>query len=388
MRIISLSIVATLLLAPVLLNAQEKKDDNNLVLNGGFEEYEGKLKRLGSIDMASGWKSPTTNKADLFSADIVGAPISAPRNVYGDQMALTGNNYAGLRWWSFQNKQPRSYLQTKLKSTLKKDQRYCVKFYVSLGDLSKYATNEIGVYMSQMVINKNDDNNLSYNAQVPHLRSQIYDDMHSWQGVCGVYQAKGNEQYMIIGNFVATEKTDNIKVRAPKGETRPQIMHAYYYIDDVSVTPVKFDHECTCEQLDKAESEFIFSRRGAIVPSWSPTQKAESHVFYFKRFQRTIDRSMDQWVTSMVDLLEAEPTLKVQLTGHIDEVEKERMRMRPDLEQLGMERAEAVKEALMESGVAGSRITILSKDDRTPADNTGTEVGMSKNRRVEVQVVK
>ena len=385
----TLALLLSLLLVPAWAIAQEKKEDPNLVENGGFEEFEGKLKRLGSIEMAKGWKSPTTSKADLFSSTLTGdAPASAPRNTFGDQMPLEGDNYAGLRWWSYQNKQPRQYLMAKFKNQLKKDQKYCVKFYVSLSDLSRYATNEIGAYMSPMVVNKSDDNNLTYNAQVPHLRAKIYDDVYSWQGVCGVYQAKGNEQYIIIGNFVATEKTDNEKVRKPKGEARPQLMHAYYYIDDVSVTPVKFDSDCTCEQLDKAESEFIFSRRGAIVPSWSPTQKAEAHVFYFKRFQRTIDRSMDQWVTSLAELMETDASLRVKLTGHIDEVEKERFRMRPDLEQLAMERAEAVKEALMEAGVPGSRITVGTMDDRSPVDNTGSEVGMSKNRRVEVQVVK
>ncbi len=388
MRIPTLVILGTLLLMPVLVPAQDAKDDNNLVENGGFEEFEGKLKRLGSIEMSKGWKSPTNAKADLFTGTVPGAPVSAPRNEVGDQSALTGENYAGVRWWSYQNKKPRTYLQAKFKNTLKKDQKYCVKYYVSLGDLSKYATNELGAYMSSVVISKNDEAHLTFNAQVPILRSRIYNDAYSWQGVCGVYEAKGNEQYIIIGNFTANEKTDTEKVKPPKGETRPQLMEAYYFIDDVSVTPVKFENECTCEQLDKAESEFIFSRRGAMSPSWTPAQRVDAQVFYFKRFQRNIDRSMEQWITETATQMEADPTLKVHLIGHIDELEKDRMRMRPDLEQLGTERAEAVKEALLEAGIVASRIIVSSQDDRAPADGAGNEVAMSKNRRVEVELVK
>jgi len=381
---------SALFLSPLFLAAQSgsDEDENNLISNGSFEEVQGKLKRPGNIDQATGWSSPTNTKADLFSETVPGAPISAPRNQYGDQSALDGINYAGVRWWSFQNKQPRSYLQAKLKKMMKKDQKYCVKFYVSLADLSKYATNELGAYLSKIPIKKGDEMSLTYNAQVPHLRDKVQNDLYSWQGVCGVYEAKGDEQYLIIGNFAATEKTLNEKVKRPKGESRPQLTHAYYYIDKVSVTPIERASECTCEQVDKAESEFIFSRKGVLSPNLKPAERADARVIYFKRFQRSIDRSMEPWIDELVEDLKADPSLKVKLTGHIDETEKDRTRMRPDLETLGLERAETVKEALVEAGIDAGRITVAGATEDDPADTSGSEVGMSKNRRVEVDVEK
>lgn len=180
-----------------VLLAQEtpNPDSLNLVPNGSFEEVEGKLKRLGSIEMAKGWKSPTAAKADLLSETVANSPISAPRSQFGDQSALKGTNYAGLRWWSYQNKAPRTYLQAKLKKVLKKGQKYCVRYYVSLSDLSKYSSNELGVFMSKMLVNKDDNMSLTYNAQVPNLRTEIYGDQFGWKGVCGVYEAQGDEQY-------------------------------------------------------------------------------------------------------------------------------------------------------------------------------------------------
>lgn len=383
------ALLCCLLIAPLSLRAQDgEKDDPNLVPNGSFEVVEGKLKRTGSIEMATGWKSPTGVPADLFSETVAGSPISVPRNQFGDQSALTGVNYAGLRWWSYQGKQPRSYLSAKFKKPLKKGQKYCVKYYVSLGDLSKYATNEVGAFISKLPVTKKDEANLTYNAQVPNLRTKIYDDMYAWQGVCGVYDAQGEEQYIIIGNFASNEKTDNTKPKRPKGETRPQLMHAYYFIDDVSVLPIKSDSECTCEQLDKAESEFIFSRRGALPPESRPEERLDAMVIYYKRFQRTIDRAMEPWLNEMVTMLNNNPNIRIKLTGHIDETEKDRARMRPDMEVLDMERAEALKEALLEAGIAGSRITVEGKGSTQLADDTGTEVGMSKNRRVEISIVK
>lgn len=378
-----------LLSTPFLLSAQDvDSDPNNLIPNGSFEEVNGKLKRLGSIEMATGWKSPTGASADLFSENIAGAPVSLPRSQYGDQGALEGVNYAGVRWWSYGGKEPRTYLQAKFKKPMKKGQKYCVKYHVSLADLSKYGASEHGAYITKTIVPKKDEVSLTYTPQVPNLRTKIQDDLYTWQGVCGVYTSTGDEQVLLIGNFSANEKTDNVKIKRPKGESRPQMMNAYYFIDDVSVTAIKSDSECSCEQLDKAESEHIFSRRGAMSPSMKPAQRAEQTVFYFKRFQRGIDRSMETWVDDLAASMKADAEMKVELVGYVDATELERMSMRPDLEALPLERAETVKEALIEVGVEGSRITLRAGPKDENADEDLSEVGMSKNRRVEVNLQK
>jgi OOP family OmpA-OmpF porin len=371
--------------------AQDKFDhDRNWVPNGDFETVEGKkLKRAGGILYATGWGSPTKRAADLFSESApVESNVSSPKNLGGEQTALSGSNYAGLRYWSYQNKEPRSYLQTKLAKQMKKDSLYCVRYYVSLGDLSKYATGELGAYIGKQKIEKDDESNLTYDVKVPNLRTKIYDDMFSWQGVCGVYQAEGFEQYLVIGNFAANEKTPNAKTKRPRGESRPQVFSAYYYVDNVEVYPIKNRGECTCEQLDKAESEFIFSRKGAINPNLKPAEKVEQQVFYFKRFQRSFDTSMENWLNDMIGSLKEDATIKVKLVGHMDATEMERTRVRPDLLTLAKERAEAVKDALVEAGIDAARITVDAKSGDEPVDTSGTDIGMSKNRRVEVEVVK
>ncbi|HOY29536.1 MAG TPA: OmpA family protein [Flavobacteriales bacterium] len=371
--------------------AQDKFDhDRNWVPNGDFETVEGKkLKRAGGILYATGWGSPTKRAADLFSESApVESNVSSPKNLGGEQTALSGSNYAGLRYWSYQNKEPRSYLQTKLAKQMKKDSLYCVRYYVSLGDLSKYATGELGAYIGKQKIEKDDESNLTYDVKVPNLRTKIYDDMFSWQGVCGVYQAEGFEQYLVIGNFAANEKTPNAKTKRPRGESRPQVFSAYYYVDNVEVYPIKNRGECTCEQLDKAESEFIFSRKGAINPNLKPAEKVEQQVFYFKRFQRSFDTSMENWLNDMIGSLKEDATIKVKLIGHMDATEMERTRVRPDLLTLAKERAEAVKDALVEAGIDAARITVDAKSGDEPVDTSGTDIGMSKNRRVEVEVVK
>ncbi len=359
------------------------------VVNGDFEQWEGKskLKRAGGIQYAKGWSSATSKKADLFSeVATVESTVSTPKNFAGEQMALSGSNYAGVRWWSYQNKEPRTYIQTQLKSKMKKDSLYCVRYYVSLGDLSKYATGELGAWFSKDKTEKEEPVSLTYEVTVPPVRTKIYNDMFSWQGVCGTYESKGNEEWMIIGNFAATEKTDNAKAKRPKGETRPQVFSAYYYIDNVEVYPVKNRSSCSCEQLKDAESEYIFSRKGVTPPGLKPKERAERQTIYFKRFQRMIDPSMEPWLEDIKKAMTEDPAMRVELTGHFDATEMDRTRIRPDLAELSKERAEAVRDALVEMGIDATRISVAGKDASEPADDSGNEVGMSKNRRVNVVV--
>ena len=389
MKLFPFAFVAVLLGTSSLV-AQDIDTNRTWISNGDFETLDGKkLKRIGGIQYAKGWSSPTGKKADLFSENAtVESTVSTPKNFAGEQSALSGSNYAGVRWWSYQNKEPRTYLQTQMKHKMKKDSLYCVRFYVSLGDLSKYATGELGAYFAKEKIEKEDALSLTYDVTVPPVRTKVYGDMFSWLGVCGTYESKGNEEYMIIGNFAATEKTLNEKAKRPKGETRPQVFSAYYYIDNVEVYPVKNRNSCSCEQLKDAESEFIFSRKGVTPPGLKPAEKAERQTIYFKRFQRSLDPSMDPWVEDILEAMKEDASLKIELIGHFDATENDRTRVRPDLVPLAKERAEAVRDALVEGGIETGRITVTVKDANEPADETGTEVGMSKNRRVNVVVKK
>jgi flagellar motor protein MotB len=86
--------------------------------------------------------------------------------------------------------------------------------------------------------------------------------------------------------------------------------------------------------------------------------------------------------------MELDPTIKVKLVGHMDATEMERTRVRPDLLELAKERAAAVQDALIEAGIDAARISVDAKAGDVPVDNSGTDLGMSKNRRVEIELVK
>lgn len=387
LTLFALSFALTILDRPVI--AQQVPDSLNLVENGSFEELSGKLRRLGGIDAAKGWESPTDSKADLFSETVASeSPAYAPKGAKGFQSALSGLNYAGVRWYSYGDKEPRSYLQVKLKRMLKKGQKYCVSYYVSLGDLSKYSSDNLGAYLSRIAIHKKDMASLTYTPQVPSLMTTVQSDVSGWQGVCGAFTAIGDEQYLIIGNFQASEKLTTGKVMRQRGETRPQQPEAYYFIDDVSVVPVKNLGDCACDQLNKTETEFIYSRKMTSDPGLSATARVDRSTVYFKRFNADIDQSMRPGMDTLTTLLKANPDLKIKLIGHVDATEVERTSMRPDLGDLDTRRAEMVKSKLVAAGIDAARISTAGLKGGSPAADRETEAAMSQNRRVEVEVLK
>jgi len=93
----------------------------------------------------------------------------------------------------------------------------------------------------------------------------------------------------------------------------------------------------------------------------------------------------------MAGTLIANPEFKIELTGNIDAVEGKEMKAEPEnefLANLGLSRAEKVKEYLVNKGVDASRITVKSAQDKNLASTGTTPLDDAKNRRVEFKLIK
>lgn len=381
--LLNLSFLITLVFFGGAAHAQ---DSLNLVVNGSFEEFEGKLKKGGQIEFATGWTSPTAEPADLYSENITYEPVKVPKNMRGHQSALDGVGYAGIVAFSYQNKEPRTYLSMKLKESMEKDKKYCISYFVSLSDLSKYGVNEITTYISKLPVKSSREGNLKYEAQIPSLTPTIYTDVNAWKGVCDSYIATGQERYITIGNFKENDRTDLEKVKRPKGETRPQNFDAYYYIDKVSVVPMTVTGKCKCEAIDETETDYIFGTRITTNKSLAPDVQLERSNVYYKRYQRNVDSSMDKFVGELVIIMQENPAINIELVGHIDNTEENKKKMRPDLNELDKERAEQLKAVFVEAGVDGSRISVKGIGNSKPASTGDSEAAEAKNRRVEINL--
>ncbi len=81
----------------------------------------------------------------------------------------------------------------------------------------------------------------------------------------------------------------------------------------------------------------------------------------------------------IVNLLNANPALKINIEGHTDNVGEETYN-----QQLSEKRASAVKDYLVKNHIATARITAIGKGEKFPIADNLTELGKAANRRVEI----
>src|SRR5690606_2992309 len=136
-------LIAAAVIAFVPLKAQDD-DPDNLVPNASFEEFEGTLRRDKQFDLTKNWANATEVISELYASDVKSKYVAIPENMYGKEEPAEGNNYAGIVMYSYRGKVPRSYVTVQLKSKMKQNELYCVRYKASLAERSRYASNNLG----------------------------------------------------------------------------------------------------------------------------------------------------------------------------------------------------------------------------------------------------
>jgi outer membrane protein OmpA-like peptidoglycan-associated protein len=377
---------------------------DNLVENGHFKQTESKkIKGLGQVEYAAPWTSPTLAKADLYVPKTKAYDISIPENSYGEEKPMEKEGYAGIIAYSYKNKVPRSYLQSKLTQKLEAGKEYCVRFHVSLADLSKYAVNHIAMALSEKEVTANNSDVLSFDNTIVSKRLTVYEQQFYWTPICGIYKAKGGEEFITIGNFTPDAKLTLKKVKRPRGFTKPQKYDAYYYIDNVSVTPKDKAGKCDCdvvpgmENAETVERDFssdksiqaknvkIINTDGSTAGTKTNAAKANSGelteesinglvvAFDPKGFALSAEGTAK--LDKVAEYLKANADDKINITGYVDASEA-------DVAKLDGRRVGTVYKYLVSKGVAKDRIE-RAMGGEDPVD----EKQKLKNMRVEISIV-
>jgi outer membrane protein OmpA-like peptidoglycan-associated protein len=375
------------------------QDDDNLVTNPSFESTgKGKLKKLKQITVAENWESPTGLNADLFDKTKP-LPCSAPNNSYGKEFPMDGNRYAGIVAYSYNNKEPRTYIQTQLLGSLTKDVEYCVKYYVSLSDLSKYAVNNLGAYIGKDPLEEESKTDIifekekEFNQVVLIPGNKILNARYNWEPVCGVYKASGKEKFLVIGNFHNNKDTKWEKLKKLKNFQGTQIPKAYYYIDQVEVFIIEDVADCDCSNKMKAKTleSMVYHKDFMSEDGYTVEEQIKLTTVYFDMLSVKIERLMVKDLDNLGTIMLGSPEFKLELTGLTDQAELDAQSSDPENENikgLGTKRAEKVKAYLVEKGIEGSRILINELDEGASNSKGATRLDRAKNRRVEVKLVK
>ncbi len=100
--------------------------------------------------------------------------------------------------------------------------------------------------------------------------------------------------------------------------------------------------------------------------------------FPFNSTQAQIDQRIKDYLDKLAQRLQ-QTNETVTIIGHTDNIGDE-----ADNYRLGLERAQGIRNILVERGVAPSRITVRSKGETEPIATNDTEQGRRKNRRAEI----
>lgn len=381
--------LAFFFVSPVL--AQD--DEKNLVPNGDFEIAQTKtLKNPGMFqDLCESWYTATKAPADLFAEGIKSEKVSIPVNSFGKQDAASGDIYAGFRAYTTDKKTTRSYLAVQLTEPLEKDQMYCVEFKISLADLSKFGVNYIGAVISDRKIVQPNTGSIVKDLNSITIKDQgnkAMIGMEGWETVCGTVIGSGREQYVIIGCFGADADLKIEKTKKPKDVLGVPAYHAYYFVDDVKVVAVEAKSQCSCSPDAERAPDLIYGQSSVMDENAKGDEIIASSAVYFASMKKTYTQAGELTLNSVVEILKANPTWKLDVIGHCDNDEFDEAKINARYANMGQQRADAIADYLKAQGIDASRLNVVSKENNDPANTRPTDLSRAQNRRVTFKVKK
>lgn len=354
----------------------------NKITNPDFSDVSKKIKAPGQIEMSMGWYSPEgTPPADLYQEGSKKQEVAIPLNVRGRCESKDGDHYAGFMAYSEREAKPRTYMQTKLPKKLVAGKRYCLKMHVSLSDLSKYATDNIGMYVSAKAIKAKDIDAYDIKPQLTHSGNMIVDDQFDWVKVCQTFKADGTERYVTIGNFAPQSAVKVKKMRRPREFKVPQTRDAYYFVDAISVIAVgHLEEPCDCQVVPESgpELEVVYTKNVSAELEGTPQEIIEHTVIHFQKNLYGINDHDKEMVDNVAKLMSENADISIELIGHTAAAE---------LEKLADDRAKAIYTYLTtDKGVDANRIDYKGVGYAEPKSEGEDAHANAENRRVEFKV--
>lgn len=170
------------------------------------------------------------------------------------------------------------------------------------------------------------------------------------------------------------------------GETEHQIV-LYMYRDSMSPVkdplPVVVDSGVAPERPETtAIIKEVIEEPSFLRTPPKTGDKITFYNIYFEQSKPAILPTSKKALEDLHKMLTLYPDINIRIEGHTDNVGDE-----TDLMELSWQRAQAVKEHLVQQGIYPSRIGTIGFGDTRPVSDNFSEEGRKANRRVEIQVV-
>ena len=209
----------------------------NLVSNGGFEEYTHCPSKIVNFSgILKEISLPTASSGDYFNT-CGSDDFDAPLNFRGTQEPAEGKGYAGLYFYALNDY--REYAQLNTTKTLRDKYPYKFSFQVSLAETSTISLKNMAVVVTNTKVRVPNSQALTSSRMdlldgvdyriIPLKADKSLSDKDEWVTMTAEFDARGYENHILIVNFSNNSGTNVIngnKSIVPND-------FAYYYVDNV-----------------------------------------------------------------------------------------------------------------------------------------------------------
>ena len=349
-----------------LLSSNASAQISNLIPNHSFEEFSGVP--LGWFyngnqfsKLVKYWYSPTLASPDVFGPDII-VPKHWQKKGFGNQSPKDGKVMAGITVFGCADGKPhcREYLQIQLNESLVVGQNYELTFSIAHLE-STVKINKIGALLSMEALKQNDDGVIKKKPQF-YSKEVFRHDSKEWLLVRNSFVADSAFNYITIGNFFEDQETKNDR-------SKSKFEFAYYYIDDVQLIKVP---PIIIEEI--AEDDLL---RQPLEVGKTIQLK---NIYFDTDKSDLLPRSFVE-LNKLRSILNENNTMRIEIHGHTD-IQGESGYNKD----LSLQRAEAVTQYLINSGIASGRIEFRGFGSELPIADNSDENGRKQNRRVEILI--
>jgi OmpA-OmpF porin, OOP family len=383
-----LAYFAPFCLLPVFSHAQTLQ---NYVRNPSFEQYKTIPTDLGALNLATFNNSATQATADYFHARCQNPEVDVPRNKMGNTAARTGNAYAGFYAYTsrYTKQNFREYIQLELKQRLSPNETYCIKAHVYLAQSSNRALPHLGAVLSRYPFNKEHQTVLEVPTATPQPLAKTDKRAltdRQWVEISTTYKATGGEQFLLIGNFDWDRDTKVTGAAEIDSFRNPNVDFAYYFVDDVCVSSLRYNFACNCGSFDfelTQSRERLVIDAGMTPKTYEVGQPQIFQDILFEKNKAIILETSHKVLDEVALILQKNPTYEIEISGHTSDKGNAE-----DNHFLSKRRAKSVQDYLVASGIAEKRLAYKGFGQARPIALNDSPEGRDKNERVQILLIK
>lgn len=288
----------------------------------------------------------------------------------------------------------RTYWQTVLRCPLQKGQVYSITFYASsLG--AQFIPANLALHFSEAEIRQRRVWPIMIKPSVQvRERNITYFKKSAWVKVELEYTATGNEQFLVLGNFL----TDDEMTRHRK----PKSQKVTYCVDELSVKKLGDSVACAPSlaaqewlagrlrhTFNPYEKPVVKKSPPAAPPLAQPTPPAAApridtlvlQDVLFKFDSGSLTPAASQVLDTIVARLQKRPYKKIRVEGHTDSLGTASYNL-----DLSGRRANSVMQYFIRKGMDTAVISAQGKGELYPVATNKSDEGRRRNRRVEILV--